>query len=123
MVKCNNGDECRSFKISGAGIPFTGGRYVGKTFSIASKRAASMLYRKVNNDPSFAKYKSKPSIKFILKETTKGSAKKTKAYIVNRVELDKPIVISRNGVEVSYKFKYVVNELKVDEDTLASELV
>lgn len=113
MVKCSNGKEdCRSFKVVGAGVPFSGGRYIGKTFGIAAKRAASKIYNKVNNDPEFTKFLSKPSIKFILQETTKGSSKLTKAYEVFKVELDKPTVVTIKNKEVVYKYKYEVKQLK-----------
>lgn len=123
MVSCSNGEECKSFTVSGAGVPFTGGRYVAKTFGIAAKRAGSKIYSKINNDPEMTKYKNKNSVKFILKETTKGSPKSTKAYQVKRTELKEPKVIKRNGVKITYKFKYTVNELKVDVESLSNEMM
>ena len=123
MVSCSNGEECKSFKVVGAGVPFSGGRYIAKTFAIASKRAGSKIYSKINNDPEFAKYQNKTSVKFILKETTKGSSKSTKAYEVKRIQLKEPKVIERNGVKITYKYKYIVNELKVDMDTITAELI
>lgn len=124
MVKCSNGkDDCRSFKVVGAGIPFTGGRYVAKSAGIAAKRAGSKLYSKVNNDTAFAKYKHKDSIKFILQETTKGGGKKTKAYEVFRTELDKPVVVKIKDTEIVYKYKYEVKQLKTPVDDVMKEMI
>lgn len=124
MVKCSNGtDDCRSFKIVGAGIPFSGGRYVAKTAGTAAKRAGSKLYSKVNNDSNFAKFQNKNSIKFILQETTKGAGKKTKAFEVFRTKLNKPVVVKIKGQEIVYKYKYDVRQLKASVDDVMKEMM
>lgn len=124
MVKCSNGTEdCRSFKVVGAGIPSTGGRYIAKTFGIAAKRAGSKLYNKVNNDAGFAKFQNKNSIKFILQETTKGAGKKTKAFEVFRIKLDKPVVVKIKEQEIVYKYKYDVKQLKSSVDEVMKEIM
>jgi hypothetical protein len=120
MPKCSNGEECSSFKIVGSGINFTGGRYVAKNFSTAAKRAGSQLYSKVHNQSEYKKYDNKPSIKFLLKETTKGGKKSTKAYEVFRVKLANPKVITLKGVEVTYKYNYKVEALKISEAEVSS---
>jgi hypothetical protein len=116
MVKCSNGKEnCRSFKIVGSGISFVGGRYVAETQSVAAKRAGSRLFQKIENDPSFKEFKSRKSIKFIIRETTQGSLKKTTAYEVFRETLPKPIVTTIKGVEIIYKYNYTVTKLKLPD--------
>lgn len=124
MVKCSNGTEdCRSFKVVGAGIPFTGGRYVAKTAGVAAKRAGSKLYSKVNNDAAFAKYQNKNSIKFILQETTKGAGKHTKAFEVFRTKLTKPVIVKIKGSEIVYKYKYEIKQLKTSIEDVMKEIM
>lgn len=124
MVKCSNGtEECRSFKVVGAGIPSTGGRYIAKTFGVAAKRAGSKLYSKINNNAEFAKFQNKNSIKFILQETTKGAGKKTKAFEVFRTKLDKPVVVKIKGQEILYKYKYNVKQLKSSVEEVMQEMM
>lgn len=109
MVKCSSSnEECKSFKILGSGIAFEGGRYVAPSVSTAAKRAGTKLFQKAMKS---AEYSNKRSIKFILGETTSGSKKKTYAYEVKRMTLDKPKVIVRDGVTIEYKYKYDVKRL------------
>jgi len=123
MVKCSNGTEdCRSFKVVGAGIPFSGGRYIAKTFGVAAKRAGSKLYSKINNDPEFAKFQNKNSVKFILQETTKGAGRKTKAFEVFRIKLENPVVVKVNGKDIEYKYTYDVKQLKHSVDDVMQEM-
>ena len=124
MVKCSNvTEDCRSFKVVGAVIPSTGGRYIAKTLGIAAKRAGSKLYNKVNNDAGFAKFQNKNSIKLILQETTKGAGKKTKAFEVFRIKLDKPIVVKIKEQEIVYKYKYDVKQFKSSVDEVMKEIM
>lgn len=120
MPKCSNGGECSSFKIVGSGIDYKGGRYVTKNFATAARHAGSQLYSKVHNNSKYKKYDNKISIKFILKETTRGGSKSTKAYEVFRVKLTTPKVITLNGVSVTYKYTYNVKALKILEADMAS---
>ena len=107
MVKCSNGDpECKSFKVLGSGIMFEGGSYKAKTVSKAAKRAGVKLFQKVDNDSTYKKFSSKKSIKFILGETTRGSERKTHAFEVKRIKLDKPKVITRGKIEYTVKYTY-----------------
>lgn len=109
MVKCSNSnEECKSFKILGSGIGFEGGRYVAPSVSVAAKRAGTKLFQKAMKSAEFA---NKKTIKFIVGETTSGSKKKTYAYEVKRMTLEKPKVIVRNGVTIEYKYKYEVKRL------------
>ena len=123
MVKCSNGEpDCMSFKVLGSGILFEGGNYRAKSVSKAAKRAGVKLFQKIDNKPEYKKYASKKSIKFILGETTRGSDKKTYAFEISRVKLDKPITIGKgknnatndvNPFKVTYqvKYKYVCTRL------------
>ena len=123
-VKCSNGDEgCMSFTILGSGIKFIGGYYKAKSFSVAAGRAGKKLFQKIDKDPDFRRFKNKTSIKFVLGEKTKGSDKKTKAYITTREELDKPKVVKIAGKEIKYKYKYSKKMLKIENSstTLSTE--
>jgi hypothetical protein len=113
MVKCSKGgaDECKSFKIMGSGIGFKGGRYVALTAGIAAKRAGSKLFQKVHNDPEYKKFANKTSIKFILKETTRGSKTENKVYQVDKVTLDTPKEIKRGTETVMVRYSYTVKRL------------
>ena len=107
MVVCSNGDtDCKSFKVLGSGIGFKGGSYKAKTFSVAANRAGSKLFQKIDKDEEFMKFSKKDTIKFILGETTRGSEKKTKAYVVKRIKIQNPKVVMIAGKEVTYKYKY-----------------
>jgi hypothetical protein len=75
--------EKRSFKIVGSNVSETGGNYKGTSPSSAAKKAASMLFRKSN----------KTTFKFILKEKTQGSEKKSWFYEATIEKLKNPIVI------------------------------
>lgn len=98
MVKCSNGElDCMSFKVLGSGIMFEGGSYKAKTVSKAAKRAGVKLFQKIDNNAEYKKYSAKKSIKFILGETTRGSEKKTHAFEIQRVKLDKPITVARGN--------------------------
>ena len=122
MVKCSNGDpDCRSFKIRGSGIGFEGGSYKAKTISAAAKRAGSKLFQK----KEYSKFPNKTSIKFILGETTRGSAKKTFAFEVTRIKLDKPITVARGNFDsekdtfekyYQVKYKFVCKALSAAQN-------
>lgn len=84
----------RSFTVQGSEFGVTGGTYHSKTPSAAAKKAARILL------------KSKPSaksVKFILREATRGSAKKSYFYEAFVHHLDTPIVVNRGGVEITIK--------------------
>jgi CxxC motif-containing protein (DUF1111 family) len=124
--------EYRSFTIQGSDIGFSGGSYKvkhgkdgkGGAPSSAAKKAASALFRVVRNavkyqkDPKgnarfaklakFAKWSKEKSIKFLLRETTRGSGKESFYYEATVVELKDPITVNRNGVEVVIKHKVSV---------------
>ena len=122
-VKCSNGKEdCKSFKVMGSGIGFKGGSYKAQTIGVAAQRAGKKLFQKVDKDKNLKKFSSKNTIKFILGETTRGSEKRTKAYVVTRSLLDTPKVINRGGVEISYKYEYKTSVLSPEDKEIETML-
>lgn len=73
----------RKFTVSGSDIGEEGGTYKGESSYAAAKKAGSQLLRKNNNK----------KVKFILREKTQGSDKKSYFYEASVEMLDKPIVI------------------------------
>jgi hypothetical protein len=90
----------RTFTISGSDIGFAGGNYKASAPGAAGKKAARQLFRLVEKDPKFAKYKSQKTIKFLLRETTRDSAKKSFYYESSMNKLKEPIILERNGVQI-----------------------
>lgn len=81
----------RTFTVQGSEIGTSGGSYKASSPYNAGKKAARQLFRK---------NKSKKSIKFLLRETTQGSAKKVFFYHAQEKKLATPRVFVRNGVEI-----------------------
>lgn len=105
----------RTFTIQGSGIKYFGGRYKTDDVQKAAKRAASQLFRKLKKT-EYKMYKSKLNIKFILRETTKGSKKKTFYYIAERIPLSKPVSVQITNVSstsvqtITYNYKIIVKK-------------
>nr|QOI90350.1 hypothetical protein HWQ62_00213 [Pyramimonas orientalis virus] len=97
MPRCNKNDtavSCRSFKIVGSGIGYVSpstSYYKGKDPMSAANKFGSMLFRLINNDSKYSKFAKQDSIKMIMRETTRGSARSTFYYKVERTELPKPV--------------------------------
>jgi hypothetical protein len=111
-----------SFKIMGSGIGFKGGRYIAKTRSVAASRAASQLFKRASKD---SKHSKKNTIKFILRETTKDSKKKTVAYEATRSTLQTPKVVNIEGKDVVYKYEFSIKKLvnvQDDDDMYADSM-
>jgi hypothetical protein len=79
----------------------TGGRYKSSSPMSAAKKAASKLFKKMDESRG-ASYKT---INFAIRETTSGSAHKVFKYVAKRVELAKPVVLNIKGKEVVYRYK------------------
>ena len=97
----------RSFTVesaTGINIPSDASmRYISKSPYAAAAKATKRLYSLAD------KQKKKPKqIRFVLRETTQGSASKTFTYIGVREKYDKPVVVSLNGKEITYKHYYDV---------------
>lgn len=81
-------DKKRSFTIQGSDITFEGGNYKGDTPKGAARKAAKRLFSLVKDEKSpYHKYSRLTTIKFILREKTRGSEKKTYFYEANIHEL------------------------------------
>jgi hypothetical protein len=94
----------RTFTVTNSDIKISGGRYKSENPSDAAKKAASKLFAKTN-----AK-----SIKFELRETTRGSKKNLYHYIATQEKLKNPVTrtIKFNGVEKQIQNLFKIN-LKV----------
>lgn len=97
----------RSFTVesaSGITIPTDASmRYLSRTPFAAAAKATKRLYKLAD------KQKKKPKqIRFVLRETTQGTGSKTFTYIGVREKYEKPIVVSLNGKQVTYKHFYNV---------------
>jgi hypothetical protein len=95
----------RSFTIdsaTGIDIPNDASmRYKSNSPIAAAKKATSRLFKLANG-------KKMKQIRFVLRETTSGAGGSTYKYIGMRTEYDTPVVVSLNGKEITYKYKYDV---------------
>lgn len=104
----------RSFVIAGSDIGFTGGLYKNRTPIAAGRKAGKTLLRMVenkDNNPEWHKYhahKDAKSVKFILRESTMGSAKKTYFYEASVVHFKEPKIIERDGKQIAVSKKVIV---------------
>jgi RNA 3'-terminal phosphate cyclase len=96
----------RVFKVQGSTIGFKGGRYTGKTPVQAAKKAAKSLFKRLDTQGAFAKYKDTTKIKLMIRETTRGHVNDVYYYEATRDKLSTPIIIQRNGVTVEIKYDY-----------------
>jgi len=107
----------KTFTIEGSGINKTGGRYRSKTGPLAAaKKAGARLYRELTEGQiKLREKKGKKDIKFILKETTRGSSKETFFFKVTRITLKKPLVRTIAGNTIETKYTYEVKKCGSDE--------
>lgn len=107
----------RTFTIEGSGTGFKGGRYRTKTGPLAAaKKAGARLYRDLTESQiKLREKKGKKDIKFILKETTRGSSKETLFFKVTRVTLKKPVTRTIAGNTIVSKYTYEVKKCGSDE--------
>jgi hypothetical protein len=90
----------RFFTVAGSGTNFEGGRYAAKdnVIGTAARKAGARLYRNLSDSQIKAREKNgNADIKFILRETTRGSKKNTYHFIVKRQVLSKPVLIKKKG--------------------------
>ena len=83
----------RSFTIQASEIGFQGGDYKSSSPWSAAKKASKRLFQLVEKDPAFKDFKKLDTIKFILREKTQGSDKKSYFYEGSVEELKEPIYI------------------------------
>lgn len=107
----------RSFTIVGSGTGFKkGGRYRTKSSPlVAARKAGARLYRELTESQIKARESNgKKDIKFILKETTRGSKKETMFFRVKRVTLSKPVVRTIAGKSIESKYVFEVERCGSD---------
>jgi hypothetical protein len=104
----------RYFTIQGSDLGFEGGRYKGKTPAVAARKAAKQLYRMIENKnkkrewAKYAHFASYDKIKFIIRETTQESDKKTFYYKAIIEDLPEPKVVKRGDIEYTVTKKITV---------------
>jgi hypothetical protein len=84
------GDKKRTFTIQASEIGFVGGEYKSDSPSKAAKKAAKRIFQLVSKVDEYKKYASRDSLKFILREKTTGSEKKTYFYETSVKNLKSP---------------------------------
>ena len=90
----------RSFTVmSSSSKAAPGGTYISTAPMNAAKKAARQL---------FAKATRTTKIKFVLREMTRGSAKKTYKYVATKKKLSPPKTVMRGDVKIVLKHEYVV---------------
>jgi len=106
----------KSYIIQGSGTGFHGGRYRSKTGAFAAaKKAGARLYRNLSESQiKLRENKGKTDIKFILKESTKGSTNETFTFSVTRVTLAKPVIRMIAGNKIVSKYTYEVKKCNPD---------
>lgn len=80
----------RVFTIQASEIGFTGGDYKSDIPSKAAKKAGRRIFKEIKDNKEFKKYASQNSVKFILREKTADSDKKTFFYEAEIKNLAKP---------------------------------
>jgi hypothetical protein len=91
----------------GSGIGYSGGNYKNEQPGQAAKKAGKALFKKLTLR-KYAKYKNRPTIKFVLRMRDRHSAGKTYSYMVTRVKLAKPLLIKKGPVEYEVKYDYKI---------------
>lgn len=113
--------KSNSYTIEQSDINFSGGRYLSLNPYTAAKKAANQLFRKINNEEKYKKFKSTKTLKFTLRETTSGSIKKEFTYKATQVKLDKPIIITIKGKEIVYKYKINITSLNMNAQSASKK--
>ena len=90
------------------------GRYSGKKPKQAANKAYSSIVRKKGIKGGG------PSIRFTIKECTRGSKQKTYAYDANRIKLDNPVQVpikgSEDGKVIVYNYSNKLSKAKPQEN-------
>lgn len=106
--------EKRSFTIEGSSLGIKTGHYKGKTPGQAARKAAKMLYKRLDkhDDRSLVKFNKVKNVKLMLRETTRGSPNNVFYYEADRTELNTPKVIERklpNGEVLRIEYKHKIS--------------
>lgn len=120
--------KVRNFTIQGSDIGFTGGLYKGSSPSAAGRKAGSRLFnviqlgQKYNSDKvkyaeyakfaPYTKYANEKVVKFILRETTRGSKKESFSYEAHVQYLKTPRVVKRGGIDITVTKAVTVESCK-----------
>ena len=90
----------------------TYGKFSGTIPKKAASKAFSVLskYMKQNNDDLFGKF-----IVFVIKDIETNKEYK---YIGNRIKLHNPVVVNKNGKEITYNFKNVIGVYNPELDKI-----
>lgn len=91
----------RSFTVVAANHGKNGGRYLSATPMAAAKKAGRQLFNEAK--------KTIRTIHFVVRETTRGSAKKEFKYVITKHKLAKPKTIERGGVKVHVHHEYAIS--------------
>lgn len=128
--------EDRNFTIQGSDIGFSGGLYVAKEPLAAAKKAGTKLFQMIDHaqkykeDPKnekyikykdiaeYAKYNGQKSIKFLLRESTQGSKKKSYFYEITQKKLSVPKEVTRGKVTITVNRETTVKSCKESHDHL-----
>lgn len=123
----------RNFTVQGSDIGFTGGHYTASSPAAAGKKAGRQLFKMIENGKkyhddkkkyakyskfaAFAKHSGDKTIKFLLRETTQGTAKKSFYYEVSQTKLKTPVIVSRGGVEITISKEFKIKSCKEPHPT------
>jgi len=94
----------RNYTIYWSVIGFKGGSYKSINPTSAAKKAGNRLFKLASDDKKFTKYKSAKTIKFVIRETTRGSAHNIYTYVATRTKLKVPKIVTIAGKEIVYNF-------------------
>lgn len=83
----------RTFTIQASEIGYKGGEYKSSSPWSAAKKASKRLFQLIEKEPAYKDFKKLASVKFILREKTQGSDKKSYFYEGTVEELKEPIYI------------------------------
>ena len=102
-----------TYTIMGSGIGYSGGNYKNEVPSLAAKKAAKALFKKLTL-PKFRKYKNKTSIKFVLRMRDRHGPGKTFSYVATCKKLKNPVVVKRGDAEYTIKYQYFAEPCKLN---------
>lgn len=118
----------RNFTVENSEIGFEGGIYKAASPMSAGRKAGRMLFSMIKYGSmyeadskkhakyakyaAFAKFAKKQKVKFVLRETTADSAKKTFTYEVTQEKLKEPVIVKRGDIEIKIERKFNIRSCK-----------
>ena len=94
----------KNYTIYWSAIGFKGGSYKSTSPTSAAKKAGNRLFKVANEDKNYDKFKNVKALKFVLRETTRGSKHNVFTYSASRKKLAKPVVVKIGNTEIIYKY-------------------